>query len=239
LTKLGHFMYSHFMTNTMIVAGAPAARTRTPVARVLALGAVVGPILFTLAWLVLGVVSDGYTLWDHTFTDYNPVSQSISGLGVGATAPYMNTAFVVTGLILIAGVAGVVQTVGAGVRGARPTLVLLACTGLGQVVCGIFTLQAIMPHMFGFLLALGTPVISFVVAGRFLRRIPRWRTFGTWLACLGAPLALLLIIAYFVAFKPTADGAEHGIAGLVQRIGVIHAFGWFAAMGWRAFRTRS
>jgi hypothetical protein len=47
---------------------------------------------------------------------------------------------------------------------------------------------------------------------------------------------LLLLILYFVTFTPTADGAEHGIAGLVQRIGVVEMHIWFVAMGWLAWR---
>lgn len=214
-----------------------------PALRRLALGAVIGPVLFTLVWLVLGFVSNGYTLFGHRFTDYSPISQPISGLGMGATAPYMNTAFVVTGLLLIAGVIGAFRTAGAANVKARPVLrrtalVLLACTGAGQVVCGVFDLEAVMPHMLGFILALGTPVISFLVAGLYLRRIPGWRQFGTWLL-LGSPLTLILLVAFFMTFQPTADGAERGIAGLVQRAGVVEVHAWFVAMGWLAYRRLS
>ena len=210
------------------------------VARRLALGAVIGPVLFTVAWFVLGFLSTGYTLFDHRFTDYAPISQPISGLGLGSTGPYMNAAFVVTGLILIAGVVGVFNTTRAAGRPAlrRTAMVLLACSGVGQVIDGIFTLEAVMPHFLGFALALGTPVISFLVAGRYFRGIPGWRRFGSWLL-LGSPLTLGLLIAFFMTFQPTADGAEHGIAGLVQRAGVIEVLAWFVAMGWLAYRRPS
>lgn len=205
----------------------------------LALGAVVGPVLFSLTWLVLGFVSTGYTLFGHRFTDYSPISQPISGLGMGATAPYMNTAFVVTGLMLIAGLVGVFRTAGAAGRPTlrRTALVLLACTGAGQVVCGFFNLEAVMPHMLGFVLALGTPIVSFPFASLSLRRIPGWRRFGT-LLMLGGPLTLALLVAFFMTFQPTADGAEHGIAGLVQRAAVVEVHAWFATMGWLAYRRR-
>jgi len=40
------------------------AAGRRPFARPwLALGAVAGPVLFTLGWLVLGFISPGYTMW--------------------------------------------------------------------------------------------------------------------------------------------------------------------------------
>ncbi|GAA2097460.1 hypothetical protein GCM10009780_45180 [Actinomadura alba] len=198
-----------------------------------------GPMLFTAAWLVLGFVSTGYTLFDHTFTEYSPVSQPISGLGMGATAGYMNTAFVVTGLILIVGVAGVFRSAGGPERPVlrRTALVLLACTGAGQIVCGVFDLEAVMPHMLGFVLALGTPMVAFPVAGHYFRGIPGWRRFGTWLL-LGGPLTLALLIAFFATFQPTADGAEHGIAGLVQRAGVLEVHAWYVAMGLLALRRR-
>ncbi|RAY11534.1 hypothetical protein DPM19_29980 [Actinomadura craniellae] len=205
--------------------------------RRLALGAVAGPVLFTAGWLVLGFTSTGYTLFDHTFTDYSPVSQPISGLGMGATAGYMNTAFVATGLLLIAGVVGVFRATGDREPSAlrRTALVLLAATGAGQIVCGVFDLEAVMPHMLGFLLALGTPVVGFPVAGRYFRTVPGWRRFGTWLM-LGGPLTLALLIAFFATFQPTADGAEHGVAGLVQRLGVLEVHAWYVAMGVLALR---
>jgi len=209
-------------------------------ARTLALGAVIGPVLFTVAWLVLGFLSTGYTLFGHTFTGYSPISQPISGLGMGGTAVHMNTAFVLTGAILILGVVGVIRTTDGTGRPAlrRAAMVLLAGTGLGQVVCGLFPLTAMMPHMLGFLLALGLPVVSFAVAGRYFRHQPGRRRFGTALMTVGSTLALLLLIAFFMAFQPTADGAGHGIAGLVQRAGVLHIHAWFIAMGWLASRRQ-
>lgn len=220
------------MTTAALAPPRPVG-SRTP--HLLALGAVIGPVLFTVAWLVLGAVSDGYTLWGHTFTGYSWVSQPISGLGVGDTAPYMNTAFVLCGLLLIAGTYGVMRATSPDGRMPRVTTVLLALTGVGQVMCGIFTLRAMMPHSLGFQLALGTPVVSFLLAGRHFRGVPGWHRLGTGLF-VASPVTLALVAAFFLTFRPTADGAEHGIAGLVQRAGVIEVFAWFVAMGWLAFR---
>ena len=61
---------------------------------------------------------------------------------------------------------------------------------------GIFTLEDPLPHLIGFLLATGTPVLSFLAAGFLLRGMPRWRRFGTWLL-LGSPLTLLLVVLFF------------------------------------------
>ncbi len=73
------------------ISSAPVSVLRTtaavqpapPIARLirwLTLGAVVGPILFTLAWMILGKLSPGYTAWGIHFAPYSPISQPISGL---------------------------------------------------------------------------------------------------------------------------------------------------------------
>ncbi len=202
----------------------------------LALGAVAGPVLFTLAWLVLGFLSPGYTAWGTWISPYSPISQAISGLGMGITAPFMNTAFVFSGLLILAGVVGIFQ--GMREMGAFARWIctaLLALSPLGMVVDGIFTEESFLPHMVGFLLGTGTLVLSFVVVGLLLRRIPSFRRFGSWLL-LGSPLTLALVVLYFLTFSPTIAGTQTGIAGLVERILVIEAYAWFVAMGWLAFR---
>jgi hypothetical protein len=228
------------MTNPhLAVADAnPAAPARArSTARRLALGAVAGPALFTLAWLVLGFLSPGYTLFGTLIAPYSPISQPISGLGLGPTGVFMNTAFVLSGLVLLAGVAGIFQTVRPSGRrpAGRVSAALLALSPLGLVVAGSFTLEAVMPHLLGFLLATGTPVASFLTTGRFLRGIPGWRRFGTWLL-LGSPLTLVLLVGFFLTFDPAAAGANLGIAGLVQRVLAVEVHAWFVAMGWLAYR---
>ena len=100
---------------------------------------------------------------------------------------------------------------------------------------GIFHLDSILLHTAGFLLASATPVLSFLVAGSFFRRIPRWRRFGTWLL-LGSPLTLLLVVLFFLTFDQVAAGANRGVAGLTERILAIEILAWFVIMGWLAFR---
>jgi hypothetical protein len=103
------------------------------------------------------------------------------------------------------------------------------------VVDGIFTIETFMPHMMGFLLASGTPVIGFLVAGLVLRGIPRWRHLGSWLL-LGSPLTLLLLVLFFLTFHYDTMAAGLGVAGLTERILVIELQAWYMAMGWLAFR---
>src|SRR6266516_2465188 len=184
----------------------PAAQATPSATRWLALGAVVGPVLFTLAWLVLGELSPGYTAWGIRIAPYSPISQPISGLGLGITAPFMNTAFVFSGLLILAGVVGIFQGIREmGVLARWSCTVLLALSPLGMAVDGIFTLESFLPHMVGFLLAVASPVLSFVVIGLFLRRVPRCRGFGNWLL-LGSPMTLALVVLYFLPFSPTVAG---------------------------------
>lgn len=224
------------LANKVDIHTNPAIHPTLNRAKWLALGAVVGPILFTLAWFVLGFLSPGFTLWDTTVSPYSPISQSISGLGLGPTALYMNAAFVLSGLLVMAGAAGIfhsMQEMGTVARWICTAL--LALSGLGLVIDGIFTLESIMPHTIGFLLGTGTPVVSFLVIGILLRRLPRLRRFGVWLL-LASPLTLVLLVLYFATFDPVASGAGRGIAGLTQRILVVEVHAWLVALGWLAFR---
>src|SRR6266567_4232476 len=97
-------------TMTSITTTIPQARVQET-ARWLALGAIAGPVLFTLAWFVLGFLSPGFTIFGTRIAPYSPISAPISGLGLGPTGPYMNAAFVLGGMLLLVGTVTVVQSV--------------------------------------------------------------------------------------------------------------------------------
>jgi hypothetical protein len=194
--------------------------------------------LFTLAWIVLGFVSPGFTVFGTHVAPYSPISQPVSGLGLGVTAPYMNAAFVISGLLVMTGAAGIFWNIGEMSPAARwSCTILLALSGVGMVVDGIFTLEAILPHTAGFLLGAGAPVVSFLVIGRSFRRIPRWRRFGNWLF-LASPLTLGLLVLDLAMFDPVAAGQGLGVAGLTERILITEFLAWIVAMGWKAFRGK-
>lgn len=204
-----------------------------------ALGAIAGPLLFTLAWVVLGALSPGYTAWGTRIAPYSPISQPISGLGLGTTAPFMNAAFILGGLLILVGVVGIFQGIREMENLARwSCVVLLSLSPLGMVVDGFFTLESILPHTAGFLLGCATPVLSFAVSGLLLRRIQSFRQFGNWLL-LGSPLTLALLILYFLTFSPTIAGIQTGVAGLVERVLGIEVQVWFVALGILVFRRSS
>jgi uncharacterized protein DUF998 len=219
----------------------PATRPTTQrpagveLARWLALGAVAGPVLFTLAWLVLGFLSPGFTIFGTRIAPYSPISAGISGLGLGPTAPYMNAAFVLNGVLLLVGVVAAVQCIRElRTAAAWSCTMLLGLSPLGSIMCGIFTLESPTPHYLGALLGFGFPVVSFLITGLLLRRIALWQRFGRGLL-FGSPLTLVLLVLYFVTFSPTAAGAEHGVAGLTERILITEVLAWFVALGWLAF----
>jgi len=229
-------------TTTPVLNGegfANSVAQASPVARWLALGAISGPILFTLAWVILGALSPGYTAWGVRIAPYSPISQPISGLGLGPTATFMNAAFVLSGLLILVGVVGIflsIREMGALARWS--CIVLLVLLPLGMVVDGFFTLESFLPHTAGFLLGCATPVLSFAFIGLMLRRVEGFRRFGSWLL-LGSPLTLALLIVYFLTFTPTVAGIQTGVAGLVERILIIEVQAWFVALGWLAFRRVS
>jgi hypothetical protein len=189
----------------------------------------------TLAWFVLGFVSPGYSLWGTRIAPYSAISQPLSGLGLGPTGPFMNAAFVASGLLIIFGVIGVFKQIpGLSARARWTSGFLLALPGVGSVLDGFFTLESFFFHFLGFALAL-TTVVTFPIVGLLLRRVPTWRRFGTWLMVAG-PVTLALAVLYFLTFTPTVEGVRTGVAGLTERILVIELQAWYVAMGWMVFR---
>ena len=203
----------------------------------LALGAVAGPVLFTLGWFVLGFISPGYTMWGTRIAPYSAISQPLSGLGLGPTGPFMNAIFIVSGLLIVVGAFGVFRAIPELGPAARwIATVLFALPGLGSVTDGIFTLEHFFLHFVGFGLAL-TTVVGFPITGYLLRRVPGWRVIGSWLIVAG-PVTLALTVLYFATFTPTVEGIQHGVAGLTERILVVELQAWYVAIGWVAFRRR-
>jgi hypothetical protein len=194
---------------------------------------VIGPISFTVGWLVLGWLSPGfYTVSGTRLAPYSPVSQQISRLGVGPTAPFMNSIFVVSGILTLIGVFGIVGSQPRGAHRLRLLLVLLALPALGSMMDGIFTLRYELMHSLGFALAL-TSMVGIPVAGRLLRRNPPWPGFGNWLVIAG-PLTLVLAVLFLASLTPST---RHGIAGLTERILVVEITSWYIALGWWAFAS--
>src|SRR5260370_30501006 len=201
----------------------------------LALGAVAGPAVLTLAWFVLGFISPGYTMWGTRIAPCSIISQPLSGLGLGPTGPLMNAAFIASGLLIVAGAVGVFMAIPELSPSARWIgTVLLALPGVGSLIDGGFTLEHFFFHFLLFRFAL-TTIVGFPVVGYLLKRVPGWRGLGSWVVVAG-PVTLALTVLYFATFTPTIDGVRHGVAGLTERILVLELQAWDVAIGWLAFR---
>jgi hypothetical protein len=128
-------------------------------------------------------------------------------------------------------VIGIFTVSGAKYRCSLGFIAIFALSPLGMVIDGWFTIESFMPHMAGYLLAAGSPVVGFLALGILLRRITYWKPLGNWLM-LSSPLTLLLLILSLVTFDQTAVVAGHGIAGLTERIlcveSLCFAISWLA-----------
>jgi hypothetical protein len=204
--------------------------TRNASARRATLALIVAPIAFTVVWVLLGEISDGYELWGARIAPYSPIAQPISGLGMGHTAVWMNTAFVCYGVAMIIGVLGFARLLpDVDSRQRRVIAAGLSLHGVGAVVVGLFNLEAIMLHLVGFLLVV-SPSVTFPITARILRRLPGWERTATGLWW-GAVLALIGTTSYFATFDPLAAGDNAGIGGLTQRILVLQLSAWFVWLG--------
>lgn len=173
-----------------------------------------GAILFTVAWLVLGAVSPGYELFGHVIAPYSWISQPVSGLGLGPTGLWMNAAFVLGGLLVLIGTLATARSWKRRGRLATVAFAFIALTGAGMVVCGLFTLESMMLHLLGFVLAVPLPAVGFVLAGIALRRSSPPLAVA---ALAGGALTLALFVVFQLTFDATGAGGNEGAAGLVQR----------------------
>jgi hypothetical protein len=212
---------------------------RQPLYRWLALGAGAGHLLFTFSWFLLGFLSPGFTMFGIAIEPYSAMAIPLSGLGLGPTGPFMNAAFVLSGLLVLVGLVGIFHCIHELSDAARwSCIVLFALSPLGIVMDGVFTIESFLPHMTGYLLATGTPVVSFLALGLLLRRLPRWKLVGSGLV-LASPLTLVLLILSLITFDQAAVMAGHGIAGLTERILCVELAIVFMALSWLAYRRAS
>lgn len=188
-----------------------------------------GMVAFDAIWVVLGLINDGYTLFDTVIEGYSAVHQPISGLGLGSTATAMNTAFIAYGLVSLVGAAATSVLVASAAPSLRwPTLITFGMHGTGSILVGAFTLESMALHSLGFMLVLA-PIVGFVVIGRRLTAAG-FAPIGRLLVRVAGPLSALLVIAFFVSFNPDAAGEGRGVAGLTQRLLIVDLELWIAAI---------
>ena len=201
----------------------------------LASAGIVGPILFTV-----GFVVQGFLRTDLRF-GYNPAAQQISDLTAGPFGWVQQGDFVVFGLLLIVFAVGLQL----GIRRAWPWAVgpaLVAWNGVELVIAGLFPLREdAAGHIFDplgvhgvngtvFFLCIG---VVLGVLSRQLARDERWRDRSAYTLASGVVVFVLVLLNGFLAERTQAP--LHPWLGLVQR--AILAV-WFPCLIVLALRLR-
>jgi hypothetical protein len=194
--------------------------------RWLALGSIVGPVLFNLGWMVLSPFHPGYS----------NVSQPVSAIELGPNGSIMRATYILFGLLVTPGVISGFQSLKDELGAIQRWVcsVLLALSPLGMLWAGIFTMDQLDLHNIGVQLAIATPVLTFIIVGLVLRRTSSWRRFGT-LMILGSPLTLIILIGFINSVPASQLATGGGNFGLWQRVLGNEVFVWFVALGWLAF----
>jgi hypothetical membrane protein len=209
--------------------GAAQAPARPPIAGLLAWAGILGPILFTVAFIVQGLFRPGES---H-------LAEPVSALTAGPTGWVQQVNFMVFGPLMIAYAIGLHL----GLRRARWGLVgpaLLVLSGVGLVLAGVFPARdasgafSVGPgHAVAAVTSFLSAGVGLIVISRRMALDPRWRGLATY-----ALLSGIAIIVLFLATGRLAvpdDAPLHGWGGLLQRVTVAV---WFPCTMILALRLR-
>ncbi len=189
------------------------AGDRRSVPAVLAVAGIVGPILFTVAFVVQGL---------FRLDEYSPVAEPVSALEAGPGGWVQQVNFVFFGLLMIAFAVGLHL----GVRPARAGWVgptILALSGLALLWAAVFPLRenaagVTLPpglHLVGGLTYFLSSAVWLIVLSRRLAGDQRWRGLATYSLASGITI-FVLFVANGVLVIPD-DAPLHPYAGLAQR----------------------
>lgn len=220
------------MAATKTVQDSPTASVHAPdrLTTWLALGGVIGPVLYVVSFTIAGLLRAGYS----------PIHQAVSDLGVGPNAWLLDAAGVLNWLLLTAWVIAFLRCTDTALTARLRWLcaVLVALPPLGYGVASIFTEApaTLMVHwIVGANLGLLVPPAAFAVTGIALRRQNPWRGWGNY--SLAASVATLVIVAgTFWVFQPGTPVAPARLGGLMERIAITEILAWYVIAGWRLAR---
>jgi Protein of unknown function (DUF998) len=214
--------------------GRPAIWTR----RLLRCGLAAGPV-FVTAFLVEGAARDGY----------RPLRHPVSSLALGPGGWVQAANFAVTGMLFLAGAAGLARADDPAV-GARAQPALIGAAGAGLIGSAVFTTGPVSGYPPGTPDALRAP--SRAGTTHNLAAIPvflglpaaalgsSWRSFrigqrAFGLYCAGTAITMLAAMALATAgFSQSPRLA--GLGGLFQRASIVTGFGWLTVLSARALR---
>jgi hypothetical membrane protein len=194
--------------------------------RWLALGGVLGPVLFVLTFTIAGLLRPGYS----------PVTQAISDLGVGDNGWILNGSLLILGLLLVGFAISFYRIVRSETSAAFRLVcaLLIAIVGVGYVVAGIFPETTPIHWLVGATCVYVGAVLAFLLTGLLLRGAPAWRGWAVY--SLIASLATVVLVAItFYTFSPSTPPSAR-LGGLMERVLFIEILAWYVAFGWRLFR---
>ena len=211
-----------------ILASAPAL-DRIPMTRWLLRGGVAGPLVFVVGFVLIGAVRAGY----------DPIRQFVSLLSLTADGWLQTVNFLVTGALIVGGAIGLRRVLTSG-PGSTWVPILIGIAGIGIVLAGVFTTDPSQGYPLGApagvptaystsgaihqavstVVFFGLPIAAFVLARRFRNDGGYWATY-----CRGSGVG---IVAFLIAAFSVPD-----VAGLLQRIAIMLAYGWIARVMWR------
>lgn len=206
---------------------------RRPVIAVLAAAGIVGPVLFTVAFLVQGL---------FRLDEYSPVAEVVSALEAGPWGWVQQVNFVVFGLLTVAFAVGLhleLRPTRWGVIG--PSLLVLSGTAL--VWAAVFPLREDAAgitydpglHIVGGVTYFLSSSFGLIVVSRRLAADPRWRHLAGYALATGITgVALFVAMGVFVIPE---DAPLHAWAGLAQRIVLLVLFPCTVVLSLRLLRV--
>ncbi len=206
---------------------------RRQVIAALAVAGIVGPILFTVAFVVQGL---------FRLDEYSPVAETVSALEAGPGGWVQQANFVVFGLLTIAFAVGLHL----GVRPARAGWVgpaILVLCGLALLWAAVFPIREDAagvtlppgPHLVGGLTYFLSSALWPIVISRRMAGDPRWRGLATYSLASGITIAVLFV-ANGVLVIPD-DAPLHPYAGLAQRAVLVVLFPCMIVLALRLLRV--
>jgi hypothetical membrane protein len=186
-----------------------------PIAVVVAAAGILGPILFTAAFVIQELLRRG---------EYSPMAERVSALEAGPGGWVQQVNFVGFGLLTIAFAVGLH-------RGMRPTRAgvigpaILAWTGVELVLTAVFPLRedaaglAYDPtglHDLNGAILFVSVGVGFIVLSRRMAADPRWGGLATYALATG--IAWLVLLVTFGVLVMPDDAPLHPWAGLAQRV---------------------
>ncbi len=197
--------------------------------RALAIGGIVGPILFTGAFIVQGLFRPGYS---H-------LAEPVSALAAGPNGWVQDVNFFVFGPLMVAFAVGLHL----GVRPTRFGVIgpaFLVLSGIGLVVAGAFPARdangafSVGPgHLSGALMAFLGAGAGLIAISRRMARDPRWRSVSAY--ALGSGIAIVVLFLATGRLAAPDDAPLHEWTGLMQRLTVAV---WFSCTIVLAVRVR-